>query len=425
MKIGRACVAILPAILIAGLSNAQTVDDAISAALLESPALDRTEAGIKAAREGVRQARAAYLPEVTFSASASTARRDARLRESSDFSETSEPTSVTIRASQPLYTNGLRQVAQQQATNTVRARRHEQEATRLDVALQVVEAMVQLDLARKSASLDRTLQSLLRDQVRAEEERYRLETGTQTNVVQARARLAAAEAAITASDMGVQQAEIRLALLTGYPVDMLAPMITASAELPPSLDDALFLARENSPNIALARSSYTAARLGAVTAARKYGPQINLSAEASTARTPSPAIEQDDDIRATLTFSMPLFNGGRSSSERRQAYAERRASAADVRKAGQDLQRHVTDTWVRLASAKSRLTALQVRLDAAGEALKGVRQGQQAGLWTVTDILDAMEERVEAERALEQARAEHILSAYELSITCGLYILPR
>ena len=404
--------------------QAQTVDDAISAALLESPALDRADANIKAAREDVSQARAAYLPEVSFSASASSARRDARLRDSANFSETSEPTSASVRASQSLYTNGLRTLAQRQATNGVRARHHERDATELNVALQVDEAMVQLKLARKSEALDHRLQALVQEQVRAEEERYRLETGTRTNVVQARARLAAAEATITTSAIGVQQAELQLSLLTGFAPEDLDPLVATPAELPSSLDEARLLARETSPDIALARSSYTSARLGVAAAARRYGPQVGLSLEASSARTPSPAIERDDDLRATLTFSMPLFNGGRGSSERRQAYAQRNAAAADVRQADKDLERHTTDIWVRLTGADARIAALMIRVEAADEALEGVRRGQDAGLWSVTDILDAMQERIEAEKALEQAQAERILSAYELSMLCDLYRLP-
>jgi len=121
---------------------------------------------------------------------------------------------------------------------------------------------------------------------------------------------------------------------------------------------------------------------------------------------------------------MPLFNGGRGSSERRQAYAQRNAAAADVRQADKDLERHTTDIWVRLTGADARIAALMIRVEAADEALEGVRRGQDAGLWSVTDILDAMQERIEAEKALEQAQAERILSAYELSMLCDLYRLP-
>ena len=421
----RACTLLL-AVCFSGSSHSaygQTIDQAIWAAFEVSPSIDRSESERLAAREGVVQARAAYLPEVSLDASISTSQRDARLRGSSDFSETSEPSSATIRLEQSLYTNGLRPIAQRRAAVGARARTFELAATQNAVALQTVEAMVRLHQARAMLESEFRLKELIVTQLVAEQERFRLETGTVTDVTQAEARLAAAEASIARAEAELLQAERLVELLTGLtPSVSLPPLVTP--ETPASLDEALFYAREYAPELALARSAFDVSRLAVASASRQYGPQVGLSVEASTSRRPSPAIEQDDDVRATITLSVPLFNGGRDSSERRQAFAQRNASEADMRQAEQDLELKITASWLSYISAEQQIRALEVRLSAAGQALEGVRQGRSAGLWTVSDILDAMEHQIAAEQDLTEARSAQIVSAYELSIACALYELP-
>jgi len=405
-------------------ASAQSVEQAIAAALDNSPSIDRAEAQKRAAREDVRQARASYLPEVSFDASASTSQRDARLRGSSDFSENSEPVSASLRAQQSLYTHGLRPIAQRRAITGVRARGHELAATRNAIALQVVEAMVRLHLARSTKDSELRLHELITSQLTAEQERLRLQAGTRTDVAQAEARLASADASLARASGDIAQAERHVTVLTGLEVAEFLPPLH-EPPLPLSLEDALQLAWDSAPEIALARSNYDVSRLGVAAASRRYGPQVNLSVEASTARRPSPAIERDDDVRATLSLSVPLFNGGRGSSERRQAYAQKTSASADRRQAEQDIELRVTEAWFSVQSARLELSALQTRLQAADEALEGVRRGRGAGLWSVTDLLDAMEQKISAERAIAETHANLTLAAYQLSVTCGLYDLPR
>lgn len=400
-------------------SLAQSVEHVVRAAIDHAPAIDQAEAERRAAIEGVVQANAAYRPEITLNASISSSERDARLRGSSDFSETSEPKSAAIRIDQALYTNGLRPLAKRRAIAGVQTTRHQLLSVRHGIALEAIDALLQVHLARRSVEREERRYALIEDQLSAERARYELQVGTLTDISQAEARLATAVAAKSLANAQLILAERDLEFLTGIrPAKLLPPV--AEPYVPLDLDVAIRLARENLPELAVARSNFQASRLDVVSASKRYGPQVGLSLEASSSRTPSPAIDRDDDVRATISLSVPLFNGGRGSSERREALARNRAANAAIQQTDLNLQRRITSVWLSYESARNQIVALETRLSAAEIALEGVRRGRDAGLWSITDILDAVEQKIAAEQAIDEANNALLSAAYELSISCGL-----
>lgn len=405
--------------LIPSASEAQTVAQVAQAALENSPSIDQAKASRQAAIEGVLQANAAYRPEVSLNASISSSERDARLRGSSDFSETSEPKSASIRLDQSIYTNGLRPLAKRRALSGVRASRHQYQATQNTIVLDAINALLQIQLARQNVAQEERLKLFVSDQVEAEKARFDLDVGTLTDVSQAEARLASANASLALAKAQLIQAEQELEFLTTFKPAKNIPEVQAPA-VPARLEDALRMAGEHVPELAAARANVQTSQLDLISAGKRYGPQVGLTLEASTARTPSPAIDRDDDVRATLSFSLPLYTGGRKSSERREALAQSRAATAALREAELNLQRRITGVWLNFEAAREQIVALSERRDAAEVALEGVRRGRDAGLWSVTDILDAVEQTIIAEQALAEAKTAYLAAAYELSISCGL-----
>lgn len=401
----------------------QSLDEAIASALETHPNLEAAQASIMAARANVAGARAAYSPEVTFQSSLSTAERDARLPGGDSFEETSEPVSATLRAEQPLYTNGLRAISSRQAVLSLREQRLVFEDTALALASNVTQIYLSVIEAREGLITAIENERLLSEQVRAESERLRLGTGTETDVALVQARLARARSDVSRIQFNLQNVQANYELMTGLAAgDFSWPVIDSA--LPPNLEVAVLEAREASARLRLERVAAERTRLDVAAASRRYGPQISLSVEASTARDPSPAIERDDEVRASLSFSLPLFAGGRDTAERREAVARNQASLAAIATEDMALTQQVTALWYQLETARSDLLAIAAEIEANEAVLEGVERGRAAGLWAITDILDATERLNAARQSETSARSRELLAKYQLALITGRILLP-
>ncbi len=401
---------------------AQTVDEAVAAAIDYHPSIDRAEADVKAARAGARRAVAEYRPNVSFEASASASKRDARLRDLDSFEETSAPVSAAIVLEQQLYTNGLRPLARKRALIDLRSRSHQLYAAEQSIALEVVLELIRLQQARDYDRTQTALANLIQSQLMAERERFRLSTGTRTNIAQAEARMASVEVERDRAGASIEESLEALGAMTGLEFNPYSPS-PGPPPLPVSLEEAIELAVTQSPQIAMAQDAESGARIDMVRARRRFGPQVGVSVQASSANRPSPAIERDDEVRATLSLSVPLYSGGRKSAAQSEAAAIRSAAVADRRQTEDELVLRIKSLWRNAESAQRQRAASTIRWNASQEALEGVRQGHAAGLWTITDILDAMEETIAAEQAITEADAAILAAKWEIAIVSGTYAL--
>lgn len=408
------------ALAVAGLqsANAQTLDEAIFAALENNPRIDRARADLRAAREQLPQSRAQFRSQVTFESSVSATDRDARLTDGQDFSDSAQPYSSSIRLTKPLYTGGLKPISIRRAKLAQRAERFRFQDEEIQLALDVTAAFYDAVIARERLKVQTEVNRLIFDQIRAAEERYRLDVGTITDVSQVRARYASSTAALTTAQTDLIRARAALESLTDLtlaelqtPQDMALPAAT--------LEEAIEMAKEYAPSLKSVRAQYDASRMDVLAAARRNRSQVSLALEATSARDSSPAIERDDDVRATLSLSMPLMDGGANRSRRRQALANRNSLAFALREQELQLELFVTDAWLRYQAAEAEIIAQRERVAASEQALEGVVQGQAAGLWTTIDVLDATEQLALARLDLVQAESAHLQLANELILVSG------
>lgn len=388
--------------LLGGLSHAQTLEDAIFAALENHPRIDRARADLAAAREQLTQAQAQFRPQVTFQSSISATRRDARLTDGQDFGDTAEPYSSSIQLTQPIYTSGLKPVVLRRAQLARRAERYRFQDEEIQIGLEVISAFYDVLIARERLEIQTELDRLVFAQIHAAEERFRLDVGTLTDIAQVKARHASAAAARTAAASDLGRARRALEALTGFALT--EPDAPQDVALPaPTLDEVIARAKAFSPALKSAQAQYDAGRMDVLTAARRNRAQVSLALQASAARESSPAIERDDDVRATLSLTVPLLDGGANRSRRREALARRNSLAFAMQEQVLQLELFVTDLWLSHAAADAERMAQRERVAASELALEGVIKGQELGLWAVTDVLDAMEQLARARLDLVDA----------------------
>ena len=396
---------------------AESLDEVIAASLAHSPSLAAAQAREDAAEASVDEARAERMPSATAQGQIGVGRIDPQ----GFFGLTADdvtPRSAQVTVELPLFTSGRLNAAKLQAEGGKAMAELAAHATALQVRIEVVRAYSQALAAEQEVASYRKLRDELQEAVRQAGLMFDAGNGTSTEVAQAKARQAEAEAGLAAAQGSLDSARSRLTLLAGHEV-------TPDAALPPvpqvpgTVDDAVDQALMSSPVVGQARKTSDVARAG-VSAARAEGlPTVGLYAEGASVRDQFfPGYKADSasvGVRASWTF----FSGGRVPAKVRKASAEARAADADAAAAALEVESQARQSYAAVVSARAVLAAAEARSTAAKEALRGTRLEVTAGAKPQLALLDAEREAIDAETAKIGAEGRLLVSAYTMLAIIG------
>lgn len=406
-----ACLAAAPS------AGAQDLATTIANALSHSPSIEEAEAGEAAARGRLDRARAERNPLLRIEGSAAVGRID-----NGGFfgfsADDTVPLTLQAAAEMPLFTGGRVASAIDQAGAGRDAARFAAERTRLEVTVQAVGVYAEVLTSRKLEARFEKLAEALRETER--QARLRFEAGeiASSDLAQARARRAEAEAGLAQATGRRRSAEAAYLRLTGEPAEQLAPL-PAIPPVPATLDEALAMARAGNPMLQQARAAARAAQSGARTARAQSMPTVGAFAEAASVRDQFFPDYRADSVAVGVRARWTLWGGGRNAADARTADAEASAAEARVRQADQAVEGSVIDAWQALRTAQRMLEASQLRTDAAAEALRGRRLEAQAGAVPTLAVLDAEREALEAEAALIEAQGLRLVAGWRLAALAG------
>lgn len=416
MRFQKALSATLFCLAAASPAAGQDLAAAISGAL-ESPTLAEAGAGEAAAIARLERATAERNPLLRIEGSAGAGRID-----NGGFfgisADNVSPIGLQALAELPIYTGGKLSSAVSQAQGAAEAAKMQRQQVRLQVVVRAVAAYSEVQTARK---LEARYQSLVDQLVEMERQaglRFRVGDIASTELFQARARRAEAEAGFAQAQGRRISAESAFEHVTGKAPDVLAPLPPAPPT-PPTLGDALAGARENNPALKQAKVGTEIARAG-VRAARAEGmPSVGLFAEAAHVRDQFFPGYRVDSASIGVRGRWTVFAGGRVAAQTRAASAELTASQARLRDSELSIDDAVVDAWQGFATAKRVAEASHLRNLAAAEALRGTRLEAKVGAKPALAVLDAEREAIEAEAALLQAEGMVVVSAWRLNALTG------
>jgi adhesin transport system outer membrane protein len=397
----------------------QTLRDAVARAVSRFPDIEGAAAqrDVLAAQTG--QARAELYPALRASVSEGKER-------SNNVSTRSLPGDPVLRRreaqltlSQLLFDGGeaLEQIKRTQAL-TEAAKSSLSEIAQ-DVALRASQAFLdvrqyrdQLENARRNiATHERTLAD-----VRTLAEAGR---GRGADVVQAQARLALAASSIEQISGQLSRAEATYIYLTGTPPGALAPPPSFATDLPRRLDDALDNALAQHPSIRVAQKQADAATHDRESArARLVSPRLSLELGVARNRGLDGIPGANDDRFAMLRLRYNLFRGFGDEYRVQEAQARIHQSIADIEQARLALQREIRESWDALASERSRLLRLEQYAQASAVVVENYRGQFQLGQRSLLDVLNAENERFNAQASLITARFQ--VASLELRLLAGL-----
>ncbi|HEX5776408.1 MAG TPA: TolC family protein, partial [Caulobacteraceae bacterium] len=183
-------------------------------------------------------------------------------------------------------------------------------------------------------------------------------------------------------------------------------------------------ATENNPAVRTAGFSERASRARVAAARAQRRPTVGLRGDIGYSASESGGFgnqfgDYDQAISGSVVASVPIFTGGLTNSQVRQAAERNNADRIAIEGARRDALQDVAQAWNGLLGARANLTANEEQVRAGRIAFEGTREEAQVGLRTTLDVLNAEQELRQAELALVTARRDEYVAAAQVLAAIG------
>ena len=414
--------------------RAETLADAISLAYQTNPRLQQTRADQRALDEGYVQARAGYRPTVGVQVTATGVRTDfgrpstqfvndgsgnlTVLQGAGHFQYSSG--SAQLTATQPLYTGGRTAAAVSAAEADILAGREGLRDTEAAVLRDVVTAFEDVRRDQEVVAIRRDNLRVLQGQLEETQAKFEVGQLTRTDTAQAQAQLAAARAQLTSALSQLQISRANYTALVGQnPGDLAAPPTLPG--LPATVDEAFDIAERGAAPIGQARQAEQAQRFRVAQARAERRP--TLSAQAALGYTgsvaPFDARDYDRALSGTLVFNQPLFTGGLTSSQVRQARERETSARIAVEAARRGVVQTVSQAWNTMLAAHDNVASTTQQVSAAEVAFEGIQEQYRVGLSTTLDVLIQQQTLRDAQLARVTAAHDEYVAQASLLAAMG------
>jgi outer membrane protein/adhesin transport system outer membrane protein len=398
-------------------ASAQSLQEALAQAYSSNPQIEAERAALRATDEQVPQALSNWRPTVEATASAGLSRGENEAGgRVSEFS--SQPRSLGVAATQPVYRGGRSTAQLSRAENTVQAARARLFLVEQQVLLSAATAY--LDVVRDQAVLDLTIsnEGVLRRQLEATRDRFDVGEVTRTDVSQAESRVAGATAQRIQAEGNLASSRAVYARVVGSAPGRLVQPQPAFA-LPSSLDEAVEIARGNNPAVVSSRFVEAAARDAVEQTRGEARPTVSLRAGLDRSYDPSATVDRQDRATLTAQVTVPLYQAGAVTSRVREATQIAGQRRIEIDEARTQAVETAIRAWQALTTARASIVSRQAQVRASEIALEGVRQEATVGARTTIDVLDAEQELLDARVNVVQAQRDELVAAFQVLSAIG------
>jgi outer membrane protein len=405
----------------------RTLAEAMAMAYSTNPTLLAERANLRATDETVPGALAGWHPQVTVSASAGYA-KDVRVQHTpgslfgtpfdTKATDYRGVNAETITATQPLYRGGATRANTNRAENAVmaeRARLYAQEQTTL---LSAVQAYLNVIVQTQLLALNVNNEQVLRRQLQATNDRFRVGELTRTDVAQAEAALAGAVASRQNAEGTLETARASFRDVVGALPGRLAepqPLRLAAK----TLEDAQSAARSNNPNVVAALFDNAAAKDNFDVQYARLLPTLSLQASYGRNEDTQQKNLQVNTAQILAVLSMPLYQGGAEYAAIRQARQQQLQAQQKLEAARSTAQSQAASAWTGYDAAKASIDSVRQQVKANEIALEGVQREALVGSRTTLDVLNAEQALFQSRTSLIQQIGNLVYASYQVASAVG------
>ncbi|MEM6308320.1 MAG: TolC family protein, partial [Pseudomonadota bacterium] len=283
-----------------------------------------------------------------------------------------------------------------------------------NVLLDAAVAYMNLHRAIQAQSLRASNVNLIKEQLRAAQDRFDVGEVTRTDVATAEARLAAAKSQLAQANGDRTRAAAEFQRAVGRKPGA----VRAPGRLPrisSNVNSAIHTARQGHPDLQAIQHQIKAAELTVEGAKLARMPQVTLNSSATIDNTPGNGLQTQLGLRA----SGVLYSGGAISSQIRAAMAQRDATRAALHSTQHLIDQSVQNAYVLLNVARASGTAGDEQIRASEVAFKGIQEEALLGARTTLDVLNAEQELLDARNSRISAGVDEQIAAYTILAATG------
>ena len=417
------------AALIAASGVAQAADllETFDTAQANDPIFAAARAARQAGLEKLPQGRALLMPNISLSANSTFNDQNIQYLGAFPFpggSTRYNSHGYSVNLVQPLfrqqnwltYTEAELQVAQTGAQFRIAEQ---------DLILRVAQAYFDVLIAQDSVQLAEAQKTAISEQL--EQARRNFEVGsstiTDTHEAQARYDLTSAQEIAVRNDLEIKRRALQQ-LINAMPKDIrpLGKEFRLEMLQPADMEKWVDDAQSNSPQLAAAQA---ASELAEKEVARNRGghyPTVDLVASyaQNNASGGSLGVGSDSSNKSLgVQLSVPLFQGGAINSRWREAEANRERARQELENTRRSVALQTRQAYLGVVSGIAQVNALKQAVISSESVLDSSKLGQEVGVRTNLDVLNAQQQLYATRRDLYQAEYNYLISQLRLKAAVG------
>ncbi len=394
--------------------TADTLEDALSLAYLNSPVIKAERSNLRSLDEMVSSASSMLYPSISISSS---------YGESSinygDIDElTLHPQISSIEAKQILFSGGRLINNRLKAVNVVKAGRANLKIIEQDTLFAAADVFFSVLKSQKIVELMESNFEILSERLIVTKIQFEVGELTLTDVAQSEARLALAQANLSESRSNLEISKANFRAIIGAEPNNLSdykrPIV-----LPRTAGDAVLIAQNNSPFLKFAERTEKSSRYGLASTKSMLSPVFSIQGEYSYSKEVFLRKDDSDSYQVTGLVSMPIFTGGLNSSNIRKAQEINNRDQYLLLESRRRLKQKVKTAFSQYTASLSKIESTKKQVEANTIALEGVKIEFELGTRTNLDVLDAEREYLDAQVALVSSQNDSMLSQFFLLLSIG------
>jgi outer membrane protein len=394
-------------------------------ALAKDARYQAARAAYQAAQERLPQGRAGLLPQASFNYNRNRNEVDSSVRGRQDF--TSDQWSVS--ASQPLF-RMQNFIAYEQSKIQVEQAESQFGTATQDLIFRVSQSYFDILLAQVNVELAQAQKRAIGEQLEQAKRNFEVGTATIVDTFEAQARFDLTSAQEIAARNQLEITRRALQQIIGRLPPELKRAGSEKFVLfepdPPRMEDWIAIGEGNSLELKTQRSAYELASKEVERARAGHYPTVDLVAsytDASNVGAATSALGSGVDTQSTqygVQVAVPIFEGFATESRVREALSNQDRALQDLDNVRRTITQRVQEAYLNVTNGIARVKALEQSLISSQSQLDSTKLGQEVGVRTQVDVLNAQQQLFIARRDYFQAVYDYVVAYLRLQQAAGV-----
>ncbi len=413
-----------------GTARAADLLETFRAAQANDPQIAAAYATMQAGEEKLAQGRSLLMPAVNLSAN--TTMNDLNVQ----YVPATPPFLMggnyrfnshgyNVNMVQPLYRQ-QNWLAYSESELQVAAAEAQYKVAEQELVLRAAQAYFDVLNAQDGVELADAQKSAITEQLGQAKRNFEVGSATITDTLEAQSRfdLTGAQEIAAQNNLEIKR-RVFQQLTNSLPTNLkrLDAVVKLEAPQPADVEKWIADAQLNSPQLAVAKAN---TQLAEKEVARNRGghyPTVDLVANYGNTYANGSQFGVGNDIRNTnigVQLNVPLFQGGLINSKWREAEANYERAQQDLESAHRNVTLQTSQAYLGVVSGIVQVQALQQALASSTNVLDATKTGQEVGVRTNLDVLNAQQQLYSTRRDLYQAEYNFLISKLRLKAAAGV-----